>query len=256
MKVIIIRKKRVITVFAIITALILIIFSTMYILSGSVLKVSNSKKKLPIYSVDRNDKKIALTFDSTWGEENTKQILDILDKYEIKATFFLIGKWIDEFNDDAKEIYLRGHEIGNHSNKHKDFVNLTRETLISEIADCDAKIASITGEKPKLLRVPNGSYNDFALSVIEDTHHYCIQWDVDSLDWKNLGSDKAFKKVVSKTKSGSIILFHNGAKDTPVALENSIIEMKKEGYEFVTISQLIYKNNYKISDEGKQISIK
>lgn len=212
-----------------------------------------NNKKLPIYCVDTNEKKVAISFDSCSDPDYTGKILDILDKYNIKADFFLVGLYVDKHPDMVKEIQKRGHEIGNHSNKHPDMVFSSKDKIVSEIAACDSKIMKITGEMPKLFRCPSGSYNDNVLQAVESTNHYCIQWDVDSIDWKENGKDKEYNRVISKTKPGSIILFHNNAKYTPENLPRVIEKLKDEGYTFVKISDLIYKDNYKIDISGKQI---
>lgn len=210
-------------------------------------------KNLPIYSVNTEKKDIAITFDTSWGDDNTTKILDILDKENIKATFFVIGRWADEFPDKTKEIARKGHEIGNHSDKHSDFTKISKDQIINEVAAADAKISAITGVRPTLFRFPEGTYNDSSVAVVEQTNHKCIQWDVDSIDWKNQGENVEFNRVIKKVKPGSIILFHNSAKYTPQTLSRVIDKLKREGYSFVKVSDLIYKDNYSIDGEGKQI---
>lgn len=221
-----------------------------------VISIVNSK--LPIYSVDTKEKKIALTFDNSIGigKDNTKEILDILDKHNVKATFFLVGAWIDDYPDLVKELKAKGHEIGNHSNKHPDMSKISTNIIIQDIAACDAKIMSLTGDGTKLFRFPSGAYNDLAVSTAESTNHFCIQWDVDSIDWKEQGKDKEYLRVINKTKNGSIILFHNNAKYTPENLIRVIEKLQNDKYNFVTVSDLIYKDNFKIDASGKQISVK
>lgn len=211
-------------------------------------------RKLPIYNVDTKDKKVALTFDVSWGDDNTPKLLDILDKYNIKATFFLVGGWLDGNENLAKDMIKRGHELGNHSNKHPDMNNISKEKLLEELMTCDSKILSATGVSTKLFRCPEGTYNDLVLNTVQSTGHYCIQWDVDSIDWKENGPEVEYNRVISKTKPGSILLFHNNAKYTPETLPRIIEKLEKEGYQFVKVSDLIYKNNYYIDASGKQIS--
>ena len=212
-----------------------------------------NNKKLPIYNVDTSDKKVAITFDSSWGNDNTLKILDVLDKYKAKATFFLIGRWCDEYPNETKEIAKRGNEIGNHSNKHPDMTNISKAQIGEDIKKADEKIAAITGKKPKIFRCPSGSYNNSVIEVVEKTNHKCIQWDVDSIDWKEQGRYLEYKRVIGKVKPGSIILFHNNAKYTPENLDRILKELKGDGYSFVTVSDLIYKSDYHIDYNGKQI---
>lgn len=212
-----------------------------------------NEKELPIYSVGTKDKKIAISFDASWGANNTVKILDILDKYNIKATFFLVGRWVDEFPKETKEIYKRGHEIGNHSNTHPDMTKLSDGKIVQEISATDAKLMNLIGTDTKLFRFPEGSYSDRSVKVVKNTNHYCIQWDVDSIDWKEQGADLEYNRVIKKVQPGSIVLFHNAAKYTPENLPKIIEKLKSEGYEFVRISDLIYKDNFHLDHTGKQI---
>ncbi|GAA0181886.1 polysaccharide deacetylase family sporulation protein PdaB [Clostridium sediminicola] len=213
----------------------------------------NTNKKLPIYYVDREDKKIAISFDASWGANNTIKILDILDEYNVKATFFLVGRWVDEFPDETKEIHNRGHEIGNHTDTHPDMTNISKSNMVKEINLTDSKIKNLIGEGTTLFRCPGGAYNNSVIEGVESTNHFCIQWDVDSIDWKEQGANLEYNRVMKKTKPGSIILFHNAAKFTPENLPKILKQLKEQGYEFVTISELIYKENYYIDYSGKQI---
>lgn len=210
-------------------------------------------RKLPIYNVSTEEKKISLTFDISWGQDNTEKILDIIDKYKIKATFFLVGGWIDDNEKLVKEISERGHEIGNHSNKHPDMTNISKEKIAEEILSCDSKILTLTGRNSKLFRVPSGAYNDLVIDTAEGLGKYSIQWSVDSIDWKEQGAAIEYNRVINNTKPGSILLFHNTAKYTPETLPQIIEKLKSQGYEFVKVSDLIYKDNFYINAEGKQI---
>lgn len=214
---------------------------------------SNMERKLPIYSVDTNEKKIALTFDVSWGTDNTEKILEILDKYNVKATFFLVGAWAEDNTDIVKEIYNRGHEIGNHSTKHPDMTKISRDRIIKEVQITDAKIIELTGESSNIFRCPSGIYNDNVIQTLKDINYYCIQWNVDSIDWKEQGKDIEYERVINKVKPGSIILFHTNAKYTPENLPRIIAELKNKGYSFVKVGNLIYKDNYYIDNIGRQI---
>ncbi|WP_369705756.1 polysaccharide deacetylase family sporulation protein PdaB [Clostridium moutaii] len=212
-------------------------------------------KKLPIYSVDTKEKKVAMTFDVSLGENDyTEKILDLLDKYNIKATFFVVGDWVDKNPDKLKEIYKRGHEIGNHSNRHPNMTNISQEKIIEDININEAKIRNIIGTGTKLFRCPEGAYNDKVIDLVEGSGYYCIQWNVDSIDWKEQGEDIEYTRIMKNIKPGSILLFHNSAKYTPENLPKIIKNLKEKGYKFVKVGDLIYKNNYKLDHAGKQIS--
>jgi polysaccharide deacetylase family sporulation protein PdaB len=213
----------------------------------------NVKKRLPIYCVDVKDKKLAMSFNASWGKDNTIKILNILDKYDVKATFFLVGGWIDEHENEVKEIYKRGHEIGNHSNMHPDMTKISKDKIKQEIYITDAKIRKITGKSSKVFRCPEGAYNNLVVDTVEEMGNYCIQWDVDSIDWKEEDVSKEYHRVIDKAKPGSIILFHTYAKNTPENLPKIIEKLQNKGYKFVKVGDLIYKDNYKIDHLGKQI---
>ncbi|AVP53933.1 polysaccharide deacetylase family sporulation protein PdaB [Clostridium tetani] len=238
----------------VITSMLLLVISavfSIYFANKSVFFIS--EKKLPIYSVDTKEKKAAITFDVNWGDDNTKAILETLDEYEIKATFFLIGNWIDDYPEQAKEIYKRGHEIGNHSNAHPDMAKIPIEKIKKDINIADGKIFNLIGGNSKLFRFPSGSYNDNAVKTVEEMGYYCIQWDVDSIDWKEEGEEEEYSRVMKKTKPGSIILFHSDSKYTPKTLPRIIKDLKEKGYEFVKIGELIYKEDYNLDANGRQI---
>ena len=212
-----------------------------------------ANRKVPIYCVETKEKKIALSFDASWGNDNTEEILDILDKNNVKVTFFIVGAWADQFPDKVKEMSNRGHEIGNHSYKHPDMTQISSDKIVQELAIADAKIRELTGQGTKLFRCPSGSYNDLVIDTVAKSNYYCIQWDVDSIDWKAHGADVEYKRVVDNVKPGSIVLFHNDGKYTPGNLPRIIEKLKKDGYTFVKVSELIYMDNYHIDPSGKQI---
>lgn len=151
---------------------------------GSIKTNTNMDRNLPIYCVDTDEKKVAMSFDVSWGDDYTDEILDLLDKYKIKATFFIVGGWIDKNPEKVKEIHNRGHEIGNHTNMHPDMTKISNSRIVEEIDITDAKIRNITGQGTNLFRFPEGSYNDKAVSAAKSTGHYCVQWDVEGIDIK------------------------------------------------------------------------
>lgn len=211
------------------------------------------QRKLPIYNVDTKEKKIAITFDASWGDDKTDQILKILDEYNAKATFFVVGAWVDQYPDKLKLMYDKGNEIGNHSNRHPMMPTISKEKMINEIDTTDAKIMAITGQDTTLFRCPSGEYNNLVIETVEGTNHYCIQWDVDSIDWKEQGAEIEYNRIIKNAKPGSILLFHNNAKYTPQNLSRILKYLKNEGYTFVKVSDLIYKKNYYLDGAGKQI---
>lgn len=218
----------------------------------NILEVFNYKKELPIYSVDTEEKKIALTFDAAWGDEYTLGILDILDKYDVKGTFFLVGFWVDKYPEHVKEIYERGHDVGNHSTNHPYMTKLSNEEALKELEITSEKIESLIGVKPNLFRPPFGDYDDRIIRLCRENGYYPIQWDVDSLDWKELGVEPVVDRVTRNVQNGSIVLFHNNAKYILEYLPIVIERLQEKGYELVPVSQLIYKDNYYIDNTGRQ----
>ena len=212
-------------------------------------------RELPIYCVETDEKKIALTFDAAWGNEDTKQIMDILNKHDVKVTFFMTGGWVEQFPDDVKMIYEQGHDLGNHSQNHKNMSQITDSEKESELMSVHEKVKELTGYEMFLFRPPYGDYDNAVVKTAKKCGYYTIQWDVDSLDWKDYGVDSIIKTVTQHKAlgNGSIILCHNGAKYTAQALDTMITTLKEAGYTFVPLSELIYKDNYYMNHEGRQI---
>ena len=215
----------------------------------------NSNRLLPIYCVDRDDNKISISFDAAWGADDTDKLLEILKANNTRATFFLCGFWVDKYPDEVKKILADGHDIGNHGNTHAHGNKLNLEQNKQEILKAHNKIKELTNTESFLFRPPYGEYNNTVIQAARELNYYPVQWDVDSLDWKELGAEHELNHVLNhkKLKSGSIILFHNDAKYTPEVLDQIIKGLKNKGYELVPISELIYKDNYKINHEGRQI---
>jgi peptidoglycan-N-acetylglucosamine deacetylase len=217
---------------------------------------ANSQKDASIHSVETQEKKIAISFDAAYGDQYTDEILNILDKNKIKATFFLVGNWVDKYPEKAKKIHDKGHEIGNHSTTHPYFTQLDSIKIKEEIFTTSEKIKAITGEGSELFRPPFGDYNSDVVKVVREVGYYCILWDVDSLDWKDPGEDVIYKRVVNGVTNGSVVLYHLNAEQTPKVLDKTIKELNKRGYKFVRISDLIYKENYYIDHAGRQKPVK
>lgn len=209
-------------------------------------------KELPIYSVQTDEKKVAISFDAAWGDEKTLQILDILDQYQIKTTFFLVGFWVDKYPEHVAQIDARGHEIGNHSTTHPHMSQLRADQVRQEVQTTSDKIAAITGKPTTLFRPPYGDYNNQLILTLRDMGHYPIQWSVDSLDWKDPGVAQLVKNVTGKIKAGDIVLFHNNSTHIVQALPQILDSMKEKGLSVVPISELIYKENYTIDHTGMQ----
>ncbi len=212
-------------------------------------------KELPIYSVETDEKKVALTFDAAWGNEDTVRILDILKKHDVRVTFFMTGGWVEKYPEDVKAIQAAGHDLGNHSENHKNMSALSEEEQKNEILKVHERVKELTGITMQLFRPPYGDYNNSLIRSAEECGYYSIQWSVDSLDWKDYGIDSIINTVIQnkELKNGAIILCHNGAKYTADALDTLLTDLEEKGYTIVPVSELIYTENYHMDVTGRQI---
>ena len=213
---------------------------------------SATTRQLPIYCVDRDDNMVAISFDAAWGNDDTQQLIDILAQYNVKTTFFVVGDWVDKYPESVKALHDAGHEIMNHSDNHAHYNSLSTEEIIADVTACNDKIETITGVRPTLIRCPYGEYDDHVIAAIRSMGMEPIQWDVDSLDWKDLSSAEISQRVTSKVQSGSICLFHNAALHTPKALPSILEFFQTNGYTVVPISQIILTGDYYMDQAGKQ----
>ena len=212
-----------------------------------------SQRSIPIYCVETDEKKVSISFDAAWGNEQTQNLLDTLDKYNVKTTFFLVGDWVRNYPDDVKNIAKAGHDIGNHSNTHPYMTQLDVGGITSEIETCNNEVEALTGKKPTLFRPPYGDYDNNVVDTVMGMGMYCVQWDVDSLDWKNLSAEEMCSRIKNNIKNGSIVLMHNGAENTPQALPMIIECIRDLGYEIVPISELLPKGEYTTDHTGMMI---
>lgn len=205
----------------------------------------NIIKKEPIYKIDTEKKEVFLTFDINWAEkDNTYKILELLEKHDVKATFFIMGKWIkypDGNLPKLKAIVEKGHDIGNHSYVHPDFTQISKERMEKEIKDTENILKESVNVDTKLFRFPSGAFSKEAVEKVYSLGYIPVGWDVDSKDWLNEGAEKEYRNVKSKIKNGSIILYHNNGKYTPENIERLILELKNEGYEFNCLSKKLTK---------------
>jgi len=225
----------------------------------SVVRAHADNKLLPIYCVDRTSDtgtpKVSLSFDAAWGNEDTAKILEILAKHNVKVTFFMTGGWIEKYPDDVKAIATAGHDLANHSENHKQMSKLSADSCVDEILKPHEKVKNLTSIDMTLFRPPYGDYNNTLIKTAnERCNYHVIQWDVDSLDWKDYTAKQITDRILNHKHlgNGSIILMHNGAKHTAEALESIILGLQEKGYELVPISQLILPGEYTIDHEGRQ----
>ena len=242
------KKQRIIGILCVIFAITVLIGLTL----NETMGVYSTKRKLPIYSVETNEKKVAITFDAAWTNQDTDEIIKILKKHNAKATFFIVGDWAEKFPESVKAFYDAGHTIANHSNTHKAFSKCSREEVKKEVVDCNKTLKAITGAPVTLVRAPSGDYTNESIEVCESLNMTMIQWNCDSLDYTKISTDEIVNRVIKGTTNGSILLFHNGVDNTAPALDKILTELTKQGYSFVSVNDLIYKEDFYIDHTGKQ----
>ncbi|MGI6120594.1 MAG: polysaccharide deacetylase family protein [Desulfosporosinus sp.] len=206
-----------------------------------------SGKLKPIYSATVDTPAIGLTFDISWGEKTTEPILDILKQENIHATFFLSSPWADKHKELVQRMVNEGHEIGSHGNRHIDLNTLSTSEIENEIITSQQILEQITGRPIRLIRTPNGAYNNKVILIAHKLGYRVIQWSVDSLDWKRPGATAVINNVLNGirpgggAKAGDIILFHasDSAPDTIGALPTVIKSLKSKGYLLMPVGQLL-----------------
>ncbi|MBO7390588.1 MAG: polysaccharide deacetylase family protein [Clostridia bacterium] len=214
---------------------------------------AKSERKLPIYRVDNGEEKtIAISFDAAWGADKTRRIVETLQERGVKATFFLVGFWVDAYKDEVVYLADSGMEIGNHSKNHLHMNSLDATKVKEEIEYVNFAVRNLTGITPKVFRAPFGEYDDKVISSVEECGMKAIQWDVDSLDWKGISAKEIVDRVVNKVSNGSIILCHNNSDHILEALPVILDELTAKGYRFVTMSELVYADDYTIDAQGVQ----
>lgn len=213
---------------------------------------SKAQEKRPIYSVENGRAEVSLGINCAWGNEDIPLLLDILERYNVKATFFIVGEWCDQFPESVRMIHDAGHEIGSHSDTHANMTKLDDAGVLREIRDSAEKLQKITGAPVKLFRVPSGAYHSRVIELIEQEGMYPIQWDCDSIDYKDPSPDEMRGRILKKLRNGSIMLFHSGAKNTPDALPLVIEAVVEKGYRFVPVSELVLPPPYVVDHEGRQ----
>ena len=223
------------------TKLVIISVLAVLLLTTSVLYVQAYHKLKPIYQVETEKKVVALTFDISWGDKTPLPVIDILKANHIQSTFFLSGPWVKQYPEVPRRIKSDGHEIASHGYRHINLSNLSKNEIKEEIMKAHNNIKEATQTDANLIRTPNGDYNDQVIEAAHECKYDVIQWSVDSLDWMNPGVASITERVSKKVHPGAIILMHasDTCKQTVEALPLVIKDLKSQGYEFVTVSELM-----------------
>ena len=217
------------------------------------IETASTNKLLPIYSVQTENKNVALTINCAWNDSDIDKILSTLSENNVKATFFMVGDWVEKFPEAVKKINEAGHEIGSHSNTHAHVNQLSYEKNVEEIKLSSEKIKNITEKEVTLYRPPYGEYNNTVIRAANENGYMPIQWSLDTLDYTGITGNEMWDRIKDKITSGDIILMHNGTEHTAESLDMLIKNIKEKGLNLVTISELVYKENYSIDVNGKQI---
>ena len=211
-----------------------------------------SSRQLPIYRVQTEDKRVALSFDAAWGNEDTQTLIDILSAHDVRATFFLVGQWVEKYPESVQALAAAGEEVMNHSETHPHLNALTTDGVQQEVSACADRIEALTGARPTLFRCPYGEYDDHVIKAVRALGMTPVQWDVDSLDWKGISAQEISRRVLDRVQPGSIVLFHNAAEHTPEALPEILEALLAEGYEIVPISEILLEGDSFIDSAGRQ----
>ena len=197
------------------------------------------KKELPIYCVEKEKPQISLSFDAAWGNQDTRKILEVLKKNNVKVTFFMTGGWIEKYPEDVKAIAKDGHDLGNHSENHKQMSRLTANECMEEIMKPHQKVKALTGKDMILFRPPYGDYNNTLIQTLKGCNYYGIQWDVDSLDWKLQNKEQVLSCLSGQVKEGDVILMHDGYRSSVDAAFALVDHLQKQGFVFVNVEEMI-----------------
>lgn len=226
-----------------------------YLAKYSTVSSNVNGRELPICSVETEDAKIALTFDVAWENGDLPEILDVLEEEGVKVSFFVTGEWAEQNPELLKKIRDLGHDLGNHSQDHKSMTQLTYEEKKEEIAEAHERVKEIAGVEMNLFRTPYGNYDDEVILTAEELGYYTIEWNIDTMDWKDYGKKNILNTVMGNEElgNGAIIRAHAGTKYMAEALKPLIQRLKEAGYELVPVSKLIYRTDYHMDVRGRQI---
>ncbi len=240
------RTKRAVRLFALLVCVVAVARFGLAVTTGELAVMGRLQ---PIRHVTGVAGEVALTFDLSWGEVTPPKVLAVLKEYQVKATFFLSGPWATSHPDIVAEIVRDGHEIASHGYRHVNMSTLTAEAIRDNITRADEAIAAVAGQKPTLIRPPNGDYNDLVIQTAEELGYKVVDWGVDSHDWMNPGVSYIVKRVLDRAQPGDVILLHasDTCKQTDQALPAILEGLAAKGLKVVTVTELISAS----SDSGK-----
>ena len=217
---------------------------------------NNANENMPVCSVATDEKVVALTIDTAFGDDYTEKMLDILKKYNIKATFFVMGMWGEENSAVVDKILADGHEIQNHSMEHIRYTDVSAEEMLADAQAAKEYISSISNSDGNIIRLPYGAYSNEVVETLITKGFIPITWSNDGEDWKEEDAAKVCENVVNNVTGGDIIMLQNNTASGADALENIIIGLKEKDYEFLTVSQMMPGGDIKTDANGKASTFK
>lgn len=183
-------------------------------MTKNIIETASKNRLLPVYSVETEDKKVAITFDCAWGADDIPNIVETLNTNNVNATFFAVGTWVDKYPEAIKLLADNNMIIGNHSNSHAHVSNMSYGEVLEDMMKCNEKIEDIACESVQFYRGPYGEYNNTVITVASELQMQCVQWNIDTLDYTGLTPDEMCARIKKGLKEGSIILMHNDTKYT------------------------------------------
>lgn len=192
-----------------------------------------------IYRGNTQKRMVSFTFDATYGDNQTNQLLDIMNRYGFRSTFFLSGIWLENYPALARAIASAGHEIGNHTYNHPHLGELSDAEIRNQILRTDSIIRNVTGQTARYFRPPFGEFNDRILQIASELGHQTIMWTIDSLDWQNPGVNVIVRRVLDNAANGAIVLMHQAAPETPLALPQILDALIQRGFTFGTVTEVL-----------------
>lgn len=210
-----------------------------------------TNEQMPVCSVNTDVKEIALTIDTAFGNDKTQELLDILDEYNVKATFFVVGIWAQENPELLQKIIEAGHEVQNHSMEHARYPDLKVEEILTDAQEAQTLLNEETGKNANIIRLPFGAFDDKTVKILMDNDFIPVKWSVDGQDWKTDDVKEVYNNVMKDVKGGDIIMLQNNTVGAEGALRDIIEKLLDKGYEFKTISELLPEGKITIDDKGR-----
>jgi peptidoglycan/xylan/chitin deacetylase (PgdA/CDA1 family) len=217
---------------------------------------ANSQNNKIIRCTDRSQGVVCLTFNAYGSDQNINDLNRVLSKYNVKATFFVTGDWAERHTDSALLLHKDGHKIMNLSDNTSGLTMLSKNKMIEKINRCGDIIQAITGERPSFFRSPDEEYNQKLIETLTELDMQPIGWDVASYDEKGLDEEGIVRRVTSLVASGSIVKLNVDGDNIVEALPSIITKLQNKGFKFITIPEMVYAENYKINNQGRQIFFK